>query len=64
MSVYLDEPDDQVKFSDHKKMVRHLSLRLLRRLTSLGEETVNQDLCDQGAINDLLGTTSPHYNRY
>ncbi|KAG8443208.1 hypothetical protein GDO86_011856 [Hymenochirus boettgeri] len=31
------------------------SLRLLRSVVSIGDETVNQDLCDQGAINQLLG---------
>ncbi|XP_075443589.1 cilia- and flagella-associated protein 69 isoform X3 [Ascaphus truei] len=31
------------------------SLRLLRSMASMGDETVNQDLCDQGAINQLLG---------
>ncbi|XP_077124392.1 cilia- and flagella-associated protein 69 isoform X1 [Ranitomeya variabilis] len=31
------------------------SLRLLRSVVSVGDETVNQDLCDQGAISQLLG---------
>ncbi|XP_072268888.1 cilia- and flagella-associated protein 69 [Pyxicephalus adspersus] len=31
------------------------SLRLLRAMVSIGDESVNQDLCDQGAINQLLG---------
>ncbi|XP_040208378.1 cilia- and flagella-associated protein 69 isoform X1 [Rana temporaria] len=31
------------------------SLRLLRAMVSIGDEGVNQDLCDQGAINQLLG---------
>ncbi|KAM4706118.1 cilia- and flagella-associated protein 69 [Rhinophrynus dorsalis] len=31
------------------------SLRLLRSVVSTGDETVNQDLCDQGAISQLLG---------
>ncbi|XP_018419895.1 PREDICTED: cilia- and flagella-associated protein 69 [Nanorana parkeri] len=31
------------------------SLRLLRAMVSIGDETLNQDLCDQGAINQLLG---------
>ncbi|KAK2920812.1 cilia- and flagella-associated protein 69-like [Channa argus] len=30
-------------------------IRVLRSVTSLGEESVNQDLCDQGTINQLLG---------
>ncbi|CAJ1082976.1 cilia- and flagella-associated protein 69-like isoform X2 [Xyrichtys novacula] len=30
-------------------------IRLLRSLTSLGEEQVHQDLCDQGLFNQLLG---------
>ncbi|KAE8596112.1 hypothetical protein XENTR_v10015973 [Xenopus tropicalis] len=30
-------------------------LRLLRSVVSIGDETVNQDLCDQGAINQFLG---------
>ncbi|XP_064410355.1 cilia- and flagella-associated protein 69 [Latimeria chalumnae] len=33
--------------------MRHC-LRLLRSVVSLGHEAVNQDLCDQGAINQLL----------
>uniref|UniRef100_A0A8C5WL50 Cilia and flagella associated protein 69 n=1 Tax=Leptobrachium leishanense TaxID=445787 RepID=A0A8C5WL50_9ANUR len=32
------------------------SLRLLRSVLASGDETVNQDLCDQGAISQLLGT--------
>ncbi|XP_063777580.1 cilia- and flagella-associated protein 69 isoform X2 [Pseudophryne corroboree] len=31
------------------------SLRLLRSMVSVGDEAVNQDLCDQGAISQLLG---------
>ncbi|XP_069815620.1 metalloreductase STEAP2 isoform X3 [Dendropsophus ebraccatus] len=31
------------------------SLRLLRSMVSVGDEALNQDLCDQGAINQLLG---------
>ncbi|XP_077347010.1 cilia- and flagella-associated protein 69 isoform X2 [Lithobates pipiens] len=31
------------------------SLRLLRAMVSIGDEGVNQDLCDQGAISQLLG---------
>ncbi|XP_075683735.1 cilia- and flagella-associated protein 69 isoform X2 [Rhinoderma darwinii] len=31
------------------------SLRLLRSAVSVGDESVNQDLCDQGAISQLLG---------
>ncbi|XP_075068003.1 cilia- and flagella-associated protein 69 isoform X2 [Mixophyes fleayi] len=31
------------------------SLRLLRSMVSIGDESVNQDLCDQGAISQLLG---------
>lgn len=30
-------------------------IRVLRSVIALGEETVNQDLCDQGLINQLLG---------
>ncbi|XP_038151960.1 cilia- and flagella-associated protein 69-like [Cyprinodon tularosa] len=30
-------------------------IRILRSVTALGEEAVKQDLCDQGAINQLLG---------
>uniref|UniRef100_A0A3P8TJK8 Cilia- and flagella-associated protein 69 ARM repeats domain-containing protein n=1 Tax=Amphiprion percula TaxID=161767 RepID=A0A3P8TJK8_AMPPE len=30
-------------------------IRVLRSVTSLGEESVNQDLCDQGIISQLLG---------
>ncbi|XP_053324126.1 cilia- and flagella-associated protein 69 [Spea bombifrons] len=32
------------------------SLRLLRSVVAVGDEAVNQDLCDQGAISQLLGT--------
>ncbi|XP_026204065.1 cilia- and flagella-associated protein 69 [Anabas testudineus] len=37
-----------------KAQMRHC-IRVLRSVTSLGEESVNQDLCDQGTINQLLG---------
>ncbi|XP_030596553.1 cilia- and flagella-associated protein 69-like isoform X2 [Archocentrus centrarchus] len=37
-----------------KAQMRHC-IRVLRSMTSLGEETINQDLCDQGTINQLLG---------
>lgn len=30
-------------------------IRVLRSVTALGERAVDQDLCDQGAINQLLG---------
>lgn len=30
-------------------------MRVLRSMTCLGNEAINQDLCDQGAINQLLG---------
>ncbi|XP_047239897.1 cilia- and flagella-associated protein 69-like isoform X2 [Girardinichthys multiradiatus] len=30
-------------------------IRVLRSVTALGDPAVNQDLCDQGAINQLLG---------
>uniref|UniRef100_A0A3Q1H9H8 Cilia- and flagella-associated protein 69 ARM repeats domain-containing protein n=1 Tax=Anabas testudineus TaxID=64144 RepID=A0A3Q1H9H8_ANATE len=36
-----------------KAQMRHC-IRVLRSVTSLGEESVNQDLCDQGTINQLL----------
>uniref|UniRef100_M4AP28 Cilia- and flagella-associated protein 69 ARM repeats domain-containing protein n=1 Tax=Xiphophorus maculatus TaxID=8083 RepID=M4AP28_XIPMA len=32
-------------------------IRVLRAVTSLGEQSVNQDLSDQGAIHQLLGNT-------
>ncbi|XP_033950602.1 cilia- and flagella-associated protein 69-like [Pseudochaenichthys georgianus] len=37
-----------------KAQMRHC-IRVLRSVTSSGEESVNQDLCDQGTINQLLG---------
>ncbi|XP_044028745.1 cilia- and flagella-associated protein 69-like isoform X2 [Siniperca chuatsi] len=37
-----------------KAQMRHC-IRVLRSVTSLGEDSVNQDLCDQGTINQLLG---------
>lgn len=30
-------------------------VRVLRSVTSSGEELINQDLCDQNAISQLLG---------
>ncbi|KAF7651997.1 hypothetical protein LDENG_00102730 [Lucifuga dentata] len=38
-----------------KKAQMQHCLRVLRSVTSLGDEPVNQDLCDQGIINQLLG---------
>uniref|UniRef100_A0A8C6T0W8 Cilia- and flagella-associated protein 69 ARM repeats domain-containing protein n=1 Tax=Neogobius melanostomus TaxID=47308 RepID=A0A8C6T0W8_9GOBI len=38
----------------HTQEGQRLSLQLLTALTSLGEEIVNQDLCDQGAIGLLM----------
>ncbi|XP_026156375.1 cilia- and flagella-associated protein 69 isoform X2 [Mastacembelus armatus] len=37
-----------------KAHMRHC-IRVLRSVTSVGEEIINQDLCDQGTINQLLG---------
>ncbi|KAG7233937.1 hypothetical protein INR49_006347 [Caranx melampygus] len=37
-----------------KAQMRHC-VRVLRSVTSSGEESVKQDLCDQGTINHLLG---------
>lgn len=42
-----------------KAQTRHC-IRVLRSVTSLGEESVNQDLCDQGIINQLLGDWTGH----
>ncbi|XP_038598196.1 LOW QUALITY PROTEIN: cilia- and flagella-associated protein 69 [Tachyglossus aculeatus] len=39
----------------NKRAQMRYSLRLLRAMVSLGEETVSQDLCDQGAIKQLIG---------
>ncbi|KAM4689184.1 cilia- and flagella-associated protein 69 [Discoglossus pictus] len=39
----------------NKQAQMRYTLRLLRSVISVGNETVNQDLCDQGAINQLLG---------
>nr|XP_033787139.1 cilia- and flagella-associated protein 69-like isoform X1 [Geotrypetes seraphini] len=39
----------------NKRAQMRYSLRLLRSMVSLGDEAVNQDLCDQGAISQLLG---------
>ncbi|KAG9476552.1 hypothetical protein GDO78_003215 [Eleutherodactylus coqui] len=41
---------------DNKHAQMRYSLRLLRSMVSVGDETVNQDLCDQGAISQLLET--------
>uniref|UniRef100_A0A673B0X3 Cilia- and flagella-associated protein 69 ARM repeats domain-containing protein n=1 Tax=Sphaeramia orbicularis TaxID=375764 RepID=A0A673B0X3_9TELE len=38
-----------------KKAQMRLCIRVLRSVSSSGEESVNQDLCDQGTINHLLG---------
>lgn len=38
-----------------KKVQVLYCIRVLRSVTASGEETVNQDLCDQGLINQLLG---------
>ncbi|XP_036372166.1 cilia- and flagella-associated protein 69-like [Megalops cyprinoides] len=37
-----------------RKAQLHLCVRLLRAMASLGNETINQDLCDQGAITQFL----------
>ncbi|XP_049890165.1 cilia- and flagella-associated protein 69-like isoform X2 [Epinephelus moara] len=37
-----------------KPQMRHC-IRVLRSVTSSGEDLVNEDLCDQGVINQLLG---------
>ncbi|KAJ1100804.1 hypothetical protein NDU88_005879 [Pleurodeles waltl] len=39
----------------NKRAQMRYCLRLLRAMVSLGDETVNQDLCDQGSISQLLG---------
>lgn len=38
-----------------KKVQVLYCIRVLRSVTASGDETVNQDLCDQGLINQLLG---------
>ncbi|XP_029919743.1 cilia- and flagella-associated protein 69 [Myripristis murdjan] len=38
-----------------KKAQMHYCVRVLRSMTSLSNEDVTQDLCDQGLINQLLG---------
>ncbi|XP_072523947.1 cilia- and flagella-associated protein 69-like isoform X1 [Salminus brasiliensis] len=38
-----------------KKAQMRYCVRLLRCMTSLGNSLINQDLCDQGAISQLLG---------
>ncbi|XP_071378837.1 cilia- and flagella-associated protein 69-like [Centroberyx affinis] len=38
-----------------KKAQMRYCIRVLRSMTSLGNEPINQDLCDQGVINQLLG---------
>ncbi|XP_055013409.1 cilia- and flagella-associated protein 69-like [Boleophthalmus pectinirostris] len=55
-----DEVPDTIRGStgligDCRKTLLHFCIRLLTAVTSQGEETVNQDLCDQGSIGDLLG---------
>lgn len=38
-----------------KKVQVLYCVRVLRSVTSSGDESVKQDLCDQGIINQLLG---------
>ena len=38
-----------------KKAHMRYCMRALRSMTALGDEVLNQDLCDQGAIGQLLG---------
>ncbi|XP_014852045.1 PREDICTED: cilia- and flagella-associated protein 69 isoform X1 [Poecilia mexicana] len=40
---------------DRRKLQMQRCIRVLRAVTSLGEQSVNQDLSDQGAIHQLLG---------
>uniref|UniRef100_A0A674CXB9 Cilia and flagella associated protein 69 n=1 Tax=Salmo trutta TaxID=8032 RepID=A0A674CXB9_SALTR len=42
-----------------KKAQMRYCVRLLRSMASLGNEAINQDLFDQGAISQLLGNDSP-----
>uniref|UniRef100_A0A3Q4BEW3 Cilia- and flagella-associated protein 69 ARM repeats domain-containing protein n=1 Tax=Mola mola TaxID=94237 RepID=A0A3Q4BEW3_MOLML len=50
-----DAQDNGVGGGSKKHQLRHC-IRVLRSVTSSAEESVNQDLCDQGTINQLLGT--------
>ncbi|XP_058475446.1 cilia- and flagella-associated protein 69-like isoform X2 [Solea solea] len=45
---------DSGRRGNKKPQMRHC-IRLLRSVTFTGEESVNQDLCDQGTISQLLG---------
>ncbi|XP_029444644.1 cilia- and flagella-associated protein 69-like isoform X1 [Rhinatrema bivittatum] len=47
----------------NKRAQMRYCLRLLRSMVSLDNEAVNQDLCDQGAINQLLGILKHIANR-
>ncbi|XP_066484602.1 cilia- and flagella-associated protein 69 [Tiliqua scincoides] len=42
----------------------HYSLRVLNSVVSLCDDTVNLDLCDQGAINQLLGILKSTANNF
>ncbi|PWA16778.1 hypothetical protein CCH79_00017848 [Gambusia affinis] len=46
---------------DRRKLQMQRCIRVLRAVTSLGEQAVNQDLSDQGAIHQLLGNA--RFNR-
>jgi len=41
----------------NKRAQMRYCLRLLRSMTSIGDELVNQDMVDQGAIDQLVGTS-------
>ncbi|KAM9824032.1 cilia- and flagella-associated protein 69 [Neosynchiropus ocellatus] len=49
-------PDDSVngEIGSTKALMRHCA-RVLRSVTAVGEMSVNQDLCDQGIISQLIG---------
>uniref|UniRef100_A0A3Q2CQ46 Cilia- and flagella-associated protein 69 ARM repeats domain-containing protein n=1 Tax=Cyprinodon variegatus TaxID=28743 RepID=A0A3Q2CQ46_CYPVA len=49
--------EGQLKTSETSSTFLHTQrcIRILRSVTALEEEAVKQDLCDQGAINQLLG---------
>ncbi|KAK9526497.1 hypothetical protein VZT92_015194 [Zoarces viviparus] len=49
-----DGSHDEGRRGSMKAQMRHC-IRVLRSVTSLGEDSVNQDFCDQGTINQFLG---------
>ncbi|XP_028824040.1 cilia- and flagella-associated protein 69 [Denticeps clupeoides] len=60
--LLLDGPTVQdINRRDYKRTQIRYCLRLLRAMVSLENIAVNQDLCDQGAIGQMLGLLKPRH---